>query len=326
MSWQLKSSTSEQYFNDIKIFNCILVMTSLLCPARLQDAQPVCVRLRAEGSWKNRRLINPSPRARIHSSVENPPLLLVSLPRCCCPWNDGLLSHIGCFYDLSQPLPGAGADCPAPRRAHQLWGLAWRLSGGPDPPTNGPLSSAPPSVPAIPTATRTASSQIPPAAVGVGSGGTECCCCQEPFKISCSIPFHWSKEKLLPGADSSFQQNLFSKQTPVFLVGGLFFPLSEGASSKTRCYILRRMVKGSTRCSCTLLVLSETISIPTFYSTSHLFACTEHSLSCGGLQTSRPFSAVFHHKFTAHSVSLFSARARAARHEHQVQLPMASTC
>lgn len=54
------------------------------------------------------------------------------------------------------------------------------------------------------------------------------------------------------------------------LLGWLFFSLSKGGRSKIICYILPSMVKGSTRCSCTLLVLSETISIPTFYLTSHL--------------------------------------------------------
>lgn len=75
-------------------------------------------------------------------------------------------------------------------------------------------------------------------------------------QISTPIPFPEKKKK--------------AKAFFACLVGWLFFSLSKGGRSKIICYILPSMVKGSTRCSCTLLVLSETISIPTFYLTSHL--------------------------------------------------------
>lgn len=95
-------------------------------------------------------------------------------------------------------------------------------------------------------------------------------CYQDSFKISLSIHFHHSKEKKLPVAESSVQQNLFSQKKIFFWQVCWFFSLSKGGSSKIICYILHSIVKGSTHCSCTLLVLSETISIPTFYLTSHL--------------------------------------------------------
>lgn len=104
-------------------------------------------------------------------------------------------------------------------------------------------------------------------------------CYQDSFRISLCIHFHHSKEKLLPVAESSFQQNLFPKKKKkrVFWLVVWLFSLSKGGSSKIIFYILHSMVKGSTHCSCTLLVLSETISIPTFYLTSHLSSASNAS-------------------------------------------------
>lgn len=96
-------------------------------------------------------------------------------------------------------------------------------------------------------------------------------CYQDSFKISLYNCFHHFKEKWLPAAESRFQhQSLFQKKKKIFFGWLVVFSLSKGGSSKIICYILPSMVKGSTQCSCTLLVLSETISIPTFYLTSHL--------------------------------------------------------
>lgn len=71
---------------------------------------------------------------------------------------------------------------------------------------------------------------------------------------------------------ADFNTKPFSKKKKKIIFFGwlVVFSLSKGGSSKIICYILPSMVKGSTQCSCTLLVLSETISIPTFYLTSHL--------------------------------------------------------
>lgn len=96
-------------------------------------------------------------------------------------------------------------------------------------------------------------------------------CYQDSFKISLYNHFHHSKEKWLPVAESRFQHPpLSQRKKKANFFGWLVFFLSKGGCSKIICYILPSMVKGSTQCSCTLLVLSETISIPTFYLTSHL--------------------------------------------------------
>lgn len=124
-------------------------------------------------------------------------------------------------------------------------------------------------------------------------------CYQDSFKISLYNHFHFPRKndcQLLKGDFNThpFPRRQKKKKKKIFLVGWLFFSLSNGGCSKIICYILPSMVKGSTQCSCTLLVLSETISIPTFYSTSHLSSASHAVFSSGGqaVTSNRGFCAV----------------------------------
>lgn len=110
--------------------------------------------------------------------------------------------------------------------------------GGLDTPTNGPFFSAPSSALALLHILGTPAFHWN----RVSSAGTFCCqlhvwgCESDPviktpsklvyaFPFYAFIHFHRSKEKLLPVAESSFQQNLFSKKKVFWLVGWGFFPL-----------------------------------------------------------------------------------------------------